>query len=323
MKFETKTKADYEWRTQNLINAVDFECDVHDKMSWNRSTIFEVRKSDETTGRSVYMANCGLRIYRPHQNLMRKDEKGTYEGWSNKFDEWVPVFTPRIMPFESKWQKTEVEEIIDDLDELIKPAKEGDRVFAIPRPNVCVSSVYLGYINKFGQTGAFNLMIDILSDPEAESKYEGLDINVIGCMAQILTKPYAVYHKNFISEYALKICDVIKSRLVLAPEKVLRDIRQEQINAVISAVEDLQKRYLPANERAKQCEILRLQLCSKSLASSYLERRIQGMKDLSLVIKNNTTAAYSNTQTFTTEYLIQWLVDNDVFQQIWDYKKTH
>jgi len=47
------------------------------------------------------------------------------------------------------------------------------------------------------------------------------------------------------------------------------------------------------------------------------------MKDLSLVIKNNTTAAYSNTQTFSTEYLIQWLVDNDVFQQIWDYKKTH
>ena len=114
---------------------------------------------------------------------MRKDERGTYEGWSSKFDEWVPIYSPRIMPFLSKWQKTEVEEIQDDLDELIIPQKVDDRVYAIPRPNVCVSSVYLAYINKFGQEGAFNIILDILSDPEVDSKYENLDINVVGCLA--------------------------------------------------------------------------------------------------------------------------------------------
>ena len=44
MQFESKTKEDYEWRRQFLQNAVNLECEVHDKMSWNKATIFEVKK---------------------------------------------------------------------------------------------------------------------------------------------------------------------------------------------------------------------------------------------------------------------------------------
>lgn len=44
VQFETKTKEDYEWRRQNLVNATMLEVDVHDKSSWNKATIFEVKK---------------------------------------------------------------------------------------------------------------------------------------------------------------------------------------------------------------------------------------------------------------------------------------
>jgi len=44
VQFESKTKADYEWRHNNVVNARMLECDVHDKATWNKSTIFEVKK---------------------------------------------------------------------------------------------------------------------------------------------------------------------------------------------------------------------------------------------------------------------------------------
>lgn len=67
--------------------------------------------------------------------------------------------------------------------------------------------------------------------------------------------------------------------------------------------------------------MLRLELCNKSLISNYLERRIQGIKDLSLLVKNN--ALNSSSKTFSTDFLIEWMTKNDVFNTIWDHRKTH
>jgi hypothetical protein len=67
--------------------------------------------------------------------------------------------------------------------------------------------------------------------------------------------------------------------------------------------------------------VLRLELANKSLKSTYLERRIQGIRDLNQVIKNNTL--YMSSKTFTTEFLIDWMTSNEVFKTIWDNRKTH
>merc|ERR1712100_810274 len=47
--------------------------------------------------RPCNMALCGARIYRPGEQ--KSDEKGTFRGWGAKFDEWVPIFSTRILPF--------------------------------------------------------------------------------------------------------------------------------------------------------------------------------------------------------------------------------
>lgn len=56
------------------------------------------------------------------------------------------------------------------------------------------------------------------------------------------------------------------------------------------------------------------------LKSSFLERRIQGIRDLNTIIKNN--RMYSQ-KSFTAQYLIQWIVDNGVFLLLFDPKQTH
>jgi hypothetical protein len=44
MKFESKTKQDYEWRQTLIAQAKNFECDVHDMSTWCNATISKVKK---------------------------------------------------------------------------------------------------------------------------------------------------------------------------------------------------------------------------------------------------------------------------------------
>jgi hypothetical protein len=185
-----------------------------------------------------------MRVYRPHNNKMREDERGTFDGWSSKFDEWVPVFSPRIMSFMTKCGQIEEEEVADDVDDQMPPSDQFKVYYAVPRPQVCISSVYLSYLNIFGNMGGFNKIIEVIGDDESEKKYENMDINVIGCLAQIVTQPYMVFHKKFVHEHGQKIIDVIKNRLILAPDQALRDVRKEQIDGIIKSVENISRRFL-------------------------------------------------------------------------------
>jgi len=91
-------------------------------------------------GREVLMANCAMRVYRTATNTMgtQKDDLGSYKGFSNKFDEWVPVYSPRICPWASHVGKTkdadvDLDDLEEEMDELF-PAPEGmEKAYAVPR----------------------------------------------------------------------------------------------------------------------------------------------------------------------------------------------
>ena len=54
-------------------------------------------------GRNVEMAYVAFRIYR--ENAKKLDAKGTFDGLNDTFDEWIPLNSPRLMPFERKTGK--------------------------------------------------------------------------------------------------------------------------------------------------------------------------------------------------------------------------
>ena len=100
------TKENYLWRKENLISAAkDFEVDCLDEQrKFYKSTILETEKK-EIEGRTIEMAYVGFRVYRESTYRMdykTDDYRGKYEGWSKKFDEWIPIYSPRIMPFNSQ-----------------------------------------------------------------------------------------------------------------------------------------------------------------------------------------------------------------------------
>lgn len=140
--FEAKTKDDYAWRAEFLNGSQNMlEVDINDKGVWRSGTILEYKKQKFMDGREVLMANCALRVYRPNTNTItqQKDELGAYKGFSNRFDEWIPVYSPRICPWASHVGKTskdndvDLDDLEEEMDELF-PVPEGmQKAYAVPR----------------------------------------------------------------------------------------------------------------------------------------------------------------------------------------------
>lgn len=74
--------------------------DANDKSVWNKSTILDIKDQVIGPNRVIKMAYIGYRVY--VENGIKSDEKGTFEGWSTKFDEWIAIYSPRIQPFFTK-----------------------------------------------------------------------------------------------------------------------------------------------------------------------------------------------------------------------------
>ena len=258
----------------------------------------------------------GFRIY--VENGTKTDERGSFEGWSNRFDEWISLYSPRIQPFFSKTQKGMGDELDldDDFDAVMVPEEGFDKVYAVPRLRKCTSSLFIHLINLFGNKNGFTLIQQALSLADVDAP----DLNVLASLVQCVATPYIVYHREFLMEYGPVFVGNCVVRLRNAPEKSLRDVRREKIESMIKSIDNFQRRLVTKDEREKQTEILRLEVSLMCLKSSYMERRIQGIRDLNQIIKNNRMFA---NKSFTADFLIQWMTDNGVFSILFDPKKTH
>ena len=101
----------FDWRYSlsegDLIDCIDTEG------IWYRSTVLEVRdvttnkgalvgvgedeENKESNERPAREANVGFRYYSEEEGHKMDDEKhAKFVGWSNRYDEWIPVTSPRI-----------------------------------------------------------------------------------------------------------------------------------------------------------------------------------------------------------------------------------
>ncbi len=69
---------------------------MHDNYKWEEGTIFNIYECNKS-GRPILMASCGFRVYREVGKKLRTDAQGrVFDGWSERYDENIPVFSPRI-----------------------------------------------------------------------------------------------------------------------------------------------------------------------------------------------------------------------------------
>ncbi len=109
-QFESKTKELFQWKSTLQVKQ---QVDGHDKSSWNKSTILDMKEQTIGPNRTVKLAYVAFRVY--VEKSINSDEVGPYDGWSNRFDEWISTSSPRIQPFFTKTQKGVQEDF--DIDE--------------------------------------------------------------------------------------------------------------------------------------------------------------------------------------------------------------
>jgi ubiquitin carboxyl-terminal hydrolase 34 len=143
------------------------------------------------------------------------------------------------------------------------------------------------------------------SEEQKEKVSEGFDLNILASLVECISTCYLVYHKEYIQEYGHKFVEVCTRALKDSPEKILRNVRREKIENIIKSIDKFQRRLITKDEREKQTEVLKLDIALLCLRSSYMERRIQGLRDLNNIIKN--MRMFSTNKAFTPQFLIEWM----------------
>jgi hypothetical protein len=136
-QFESETKEIWEYKAALKIDdLIDAQDDTH---NWRPSTVIGIYKTEDD-GKDIPMVRVGLRIYM--ENGPRTDARGAYDGFGEKFDEHIPLYSPKITHYKSMSSKDKADmdgELDETLDEVIEPINGASRAWGVPRPRKCTS----------------------------------------------------------------------------------------------------------------------------------------------------------------------------------------
>jgi hypothetical protein len=297
------------------------ECDAYDKAKvWYASTILEFKDQSDNDGRIWPMINVGFRLYR--EDAVKTDDGGKkYEGWSTRFDEWVPLWSPKVAklythakPKTGRGTKMYEETVIDDSSD--PQIKEGEpMIYSVIRPSKCKSYLLVQCLNLFGELGGYDKLLAKMTDKE-----NPIDLDLLGHYMECLGRVFPMYHRDFISKFAFDIKDAVQNSILNAPEASIRNVRKEKIEQIVGRLGDMLKRVYNYDERERTLERLNLDITLMCLKSNFLERRIHGIKSLGEFLKG---LKYSRGSKMTGDDMFEWLEKNKILELIFDLKDYH
>lgn len=193
--FESETKAIWEWK--NTLQEGDQIDAQDDTYTWLKATIIKIFDAEES-GREFPMARVGLRVYVP--TGQRRDDRGAFDGFAERFDEMMPLYSPKITKFRtlSLRRSADDEELDESLDDFMKPEAGQARAWGVPRPRKCTSSEYLRLLNLFCHKGGLDLIQSTLEKAETTDRPDGFNLCVAAILLSLASLPATVYHKSVI-----------------------------------------------------------------------------------------------------------------------------
>ena len=200
---------------------------MHDNIKWEQGTIWDVEEQTTPSGRTVLIANIGYRVY--CEGGKKSDQHGSYDGWSIKYDEGLPIFNPRFAPHFTYFNKqgadvytTAQDEDDGAIDDQIKPEEGHDRVYCVPRVNLCLSSRFIYYMNRFGSNGGFNALLDTLKNGVID---ENLTLTLMSYLITMISMPSKLFHKDWMAEFATQFTEAMRKQLIDAPDNILKNVK--------------------------------------------------------------------------------------------------
>jgi hypothetical protein len=150
-------------------------------------------------GREIKEYHVGFRVY---SDTGAKDDKhGKFDGFSDKFDQWIPAYSPRITQVYTKTQNKNFSadelDIQDEFDSIVEPKEGQTKVYAVPRIRKCQSRCLIDMCNLFGNMEGYDLMLRAMDDEE-------LDFDILSAFMKIVGSSWVIFHKEFIKVIALQ-----------------------------------------------------------------------------------------------------------------------
>jgi len=201
--------------------------------------------------------------------------------------------------------------VIEDSNDKVY-CVEGKTIYAITRPSHCKSIFLVNLVNKIGELGGFQKILDRLNDTE-----NWAPIEVVSHICAILGNIHCILHRDFALEYIPKFKDAVWRNILKSPDSNLRNFTKERIDTIIQAFDPLLKRIVSLPEKYEALERFNLEISLLCFDSNFLERKLQGLKSLLEIIKNT---RYNSTKYLTTEILNKFIVANDIFDKIYGSK---
>ena len=156
------------------------EVDGFDKAKvWYPSTILNFKQHTQSNGRLWTLVRVGFRVFTP-SGQKTDDEGKKYIGWSRRFDEWIPLWSPRIAKLHSyTWRKyykglRRARALIDDSTDS-KINENSSQTYAVLRPRLNKSSLLIECLNLFGSEGGYDKILSLLineNSPKLELLHE-------------------------------------------------------------------------------------------------------------------------------------------------------
>ena len=125
------------------------------------------------------------------------------------------------------------------------PLPGHDRVYCVPRINVCLSQRFIRLLNNFGNAGGFNAILDTFAKEKADDK---LTLTMMMYMVRMITMPIKMFHKDWINEFGLPTAKAIMNQLLDASDKVIRDITYENINQLQLSINGINNRVMEKDD---------------------------------------------------------------------------
>lgn len=166
-----------EWREELREGSL---IDCMDTISvWYQSTVLGI-EFEEINGKMVRRALVGFRRY--ESDGPKTDDDGRhYNGWSDKYDEWINPYSLRIQKpgtiakmgkFACKKTLDEDgKESVEDTSDVLLNSAEEKEVYAVVRQEKAKSAAIVDMINAFGENCGFDNMLKRLEDTETFISY--------------------------------------------------------------------------------------------------------------------------------------------------------
>jgi len=301
---------DWEWR---LDLKVDDQIDCMDtEKQWLKATVLHTRTAENTEGEAVPEVLVGYRTFDDAGPRPDEERGQNYFGWSNRYDEWVPVTSPLVQRFRStslQYQRVEKANKLYERPDSDKFNDTDDVLYetrAIQEFATARDLFFGGFksipdaLNQFGESGGFQRILDALA-ATAQGEHP-MKIEHLKSLCVFLCRTLPLWTRRFSVRFIPPFTDLLLRAMCYVNKGVTDQNKKDVVLGIFQHddfgfevfeqtidqfVEPLWRRYNTVEMvRGKILVEYRIYVGAAMMGLSNLQKRIGGIKYINDSIKH-------------------------------------